>query len=551
MTLRRKLLITFGTLALLGLMVAGVSVWATVQWESSSEQLQHHYTRSLEAQQVRAATFRALKEVSDVIAEGDSDARQEFERAIESVERDLGTWADLADTEEERQQVEGVRSAYERVVADANRVFDLAEAGSREEAISLAEEQLESGANGLQENAPPPGQPDDEQDEDDAREVEPDDNLSEEPDDDLEGSNREGGRYELVSFVQDQPDPSSFEAFEAATDRAVASDEEAREGILAQTEDARRTAQLVLIVAAFGMVSLLLLLAAYLASDLFRPLRELRRALEGVEKGDLDRRIEEDRADELGEVNRAFNRMVEAVAQREQMEWLAADPGGDRDDENGPAWRSTPSRITLHRLVSQVRSRISHLNEAENGRDGNANEQRELAGQLDRLSQAVARITEFGYPLDLNLSRADVRALLYRVFMRFQDEFAERAVSIELQIAPEVGYAVVDRLKLREAVGELLSNALSALPETGGQLGLRSRLSEDGTELLIEVADDGAGAEQSLIDEAFERAKDFEDRPRVGLTLTKAVVEQHGGTLEVDSEPGGGTYALIRLPLRD
>ncbi len=81
-------------------------------------------------------------------------------------------------------------------------------------------------------------------------------------------------------------------------------------------------------------------------------------------------------------------------------------------------------------------------------------------------------------------------------------------------------------------------------------MGLRSRVSEDGTELSIEVADDGVGAEQSLIDEAFDPLESDEE-PHVGLALTKAVVEQHGGSLGVESEPGGGTYAQLRLPLRD
>ncbi len=486
MNLRRKLAITFGALALLGLVITGVSVWATLQWESTSEQLQGHYTRSLQADRIRAATFRAVKEVPDAVTGGDQDARQEFEEAIEPVDEDFEVWADLADTEDEQQQVEETRAAYDGVMEDAGAIFDLVDDGRQEEAIELTEGPLEEG---------------------------------------------------------------SFRVFEETTEEAVASDREKREVVRAQVEDVRQTAQLVLVIAAFGTVSLLLLLAAYLASDLFRPLREGERALGDVEKGELARRLDEERADELGAVSRAFNRMVEAISQREALGALSTAPSDSGDDDGSTAWRNAPSRLTLHRLASQLRSKIVQLGD-DSANNGSSDDQHELIGQLDRLSQAVTRVTEFGFPLDLNVSRTDVRALLYRVFMRFQDEFAERAVSIELEIAPDVDHAVVDRMKLREAVGELLGNALAALPGHGGRLGLRSRLSEDGTELLIEVADEGEGAEQSLIDEAFDPT-DLDDQPRVGLALTKAVVEQHGGSLEVDSELGGGTYAQIRLPLRD
>jgi len=484
MNLRRKLLITFGTLVLLGLTIAGITVWTTVQWESSNEELQNHYTRSLEAQRVRAATFQAFKEIPDALVGEDSNARQEFEEALVGVEQDFETWSDLADTDEEQQQVREVREAYDVLVRNAGEFFDLIEAGDREEAIALAE-------GGLEER--------------------------------------------------------DFEDFEAATERAVAADRDVRDDVRAQAESTRQTAQLVLLIASFGILSLLLLLAAYLASDLFRPLRELRHALEDAERGDLDRRLDEDRADELGEVSRAFNRMVEAISQREQVGALSHETSNSGDSAGDGAWRIAPSRVTLHRMVSQLRSKIVQLNE--DSTNGGGVDQCELAGELDRLSQAVTRVAEFGFPLDLNLARTDVRALLYRVFMRFQDEFAERAVSIELEIAPEVNYAIVDRMKIREALGELMRNALAALPERGGRLGMRSRLSEDGVGLLIEVADDGAGAEQSLINDAFD-PPDAEES-RVGLNLTKAVIEQHGGSLEVDSEPGEGTYVRIRLPLRD
>lgn len=473
-------MITFGALVLLGLLVAGVSVWATLQWEATNAQLREHYTRSLEAQRIRGTTFEAFKEIPDALGENDPDARQEFETTLEPVEKDFELWRSLARTEEEKRQVEEVREAYDVLVRDAYEFFDLLGSGRREEASDLVDGKIEE---------------------------------------------------------------EDFESFQAATERAVESDRAIRDEVRARTEDTRRTAQLVLVMASFGTVSLLLLLAAYLAADLFRPLRELEGALGDAEKGDLDRRLDEDRADELGGVNRAFNRMMESLSRRDRAEQLVAIQGGEGGD--GPAWQGTPSRITLHRLVSQLRSRVVRLKEQDGAKAG----ERELAVQLDQLSQAVARITEFGFPLDLNLMRTDVRALLYDVLMRFQGEFAERGVSVEMDIDPEVDHAVMDRLKLREVLSELVRNALAALPQRGGRLGLRARISEDGTELLLEVADDGAGADQSLIDEVFESPGTAQDdQPHVGLNLARAIVEQHGGQLEVQSEPGQGTYAQIRMP---
>ena len=487
MNLRRKLLTTFGVLALLGLTIAGVTFWVILQWQGSSDDLNGHYLRSLEVQRIRAATLEATREVPDALGDEDPDAREEFEDALQTVDREFELWSDLAVTEREQRQVREVRDSYETIVGNSREFFDLLEGGQRGQAARLSDRVIEE---------------------------------------------------------------ENFDDFKRTTEAAIASDREKRDVVQANDREVRRTAQLVLVIAAFGTISLLFLLAAYLVSDLFRPLKEVENALVDVRRGDLNRRLDAERSDELGAVNRAFNGMVESISRRERMDGLASDlAGGVEDDGDGSAWRNVPSRVTLHRLVSQLRSRVAQLND--NGANDAVGEQRELVSQLDGLSQAVARVTEFGFPLDLDLSRTDVRALLYRVFMRFQDEFAERAVSLDLEIAPKVGHAVVDKLKLREAVAELLRNALEALPENGGHLGLRSRLSEDETELLIEVADDGAGAEQSIIDRAFDpEAYDDGGRPRTGLTLTRAVVEQHGGRFGIESEPGEGTYAQIRLPLR-
>jgi two-component system, OmpR family, sensor kinase len=484
MSLRRKLLTTFGALALLALLIAGMTVWATFQWQRTDRQLQDHYTRSLLLQGVRATVFRAFKEVPDAVLTGDVDARQEFEAFIPIIEEDFAEWAALADTEEERQQVEQVRGAYEALVRDARQVFDLVDAGQNDAAFQLMEGQLED---------------------------------------------------------------EEFQGFQELTEAAVESDQRNREIIRAQTQNTRRTAQIILAIGAFGTLSLGLLLAAYLASDLFRPLRDLERALQNVAHGNFDRRLPEERADEFGMVHRAYNEMAAAMAQRARLSGATIETDGSGDGRE--SWEVKPSRATLHALVAQLRASVTQLTDGATPDGASEQQQGELLRQIDQLSVAVARVTDFGFPLDLNLARTDIRALLYEVLLRFHDQLVERGVSLELDIAPDVGIAVVDRLKLREALGELVRNALKALPEEGGKLGLRARL-DDHHRLLLEVADDGRGADEPLIDQALAETESGPPR-RVGLKLTRGVVEQHGGRLTIDSRPGEGTYVQIALPLHE
>ncbi|MEG4811607.1 ATP-binding protein [Microcoleus sp. F8-D3] len=489
MNLRKKLLTTFAGLGLLALATAGMTVWAIVKWQNSENKLQNHYQRSLLVQRVRAGTFRAFKEVTEAVTT-DDDARGEFEESLKSVSEDLKKWADLADNEEEQKQVTQVRNAYYVLVQDARTVFDLVRAKRKTEAFNFIQKKLED----------------------------------------------------------------DFEPFEELTEAAVESDQKYRQVIQAQTQSTRETAELVLAIAAFGTVSLVLLLAAYLASDLFAPLREVEQALDDVARGDLQRRLEEERTDELGAVNRAFNRMTEAMQEREERIGLASLPAGVADEASDGSLKNMPSRLTLHTLVSQLRSQVSQLGNSA-GSNNNvmaAEDKQETIAQLDRLLQAVARATDFGFPLDLNLARTDIRSLLYEVLLRFHDEFARRAVSFELEISPDISHAVVDRLKLREALGELVRNALAAMPDRGGQLGIRASIAADAGLLAIEVADNGKGAEQPPIDRAFATFENLRNgRVGVGLQLTKAIVEQHGGHLSINSQPGVGTYVQIQLPLRE
>jgi two-component system, OmpR family, sensor kinase len=476
-TLRRKLVLALSALALLAAVIAGVTLWSGEQRESADARLEGHYRRSLLVQRVRATTFRAVREVPDAIAGRDRGAASDFERQLRPAESDFRQWADLADTRAERDEVTRVRAAYASLVADARRVFTLTADGRVAAARRLSEGRLENGR---------------------------------------------------------------LPAFERLTDAAVAEDRRKRQVIRADAAGVKRTGQLVLLIAAFGTVSLIMLLFAYVSSDLFGPLRRLSAALDDVGRGDLRRRLPEDRRDELGAAAAAFNRMVAALEVRERASAVApgGTGGGDGDLEE-------PSRILLHRLVARARARLARL-------DGDSSEsaRAEAAAELDALMHTVSRVTELGFPLDLSLERTDVRAMLYEVLLRFQDDYVARGVSLEVDIDPAVRHAVVDRLKLREVLSEVVRNAVASLPDEDGRLGLRASVTSGGDELVIDVADNGEGIEEP---DAVLSGGGLERLPArgTGLAFTREIVARHGGAVTLTSDRGGGTLVRIRLPLRD
>jgi len=477
-TLRRKLLTAFGGLAATALLAAAVALYVSLRWHATAGEVERHYLRSLLLQQVRAETFQALAEVNDALA-GDPneavDARRDFDRAIAPTAGVFAQWARLADSERERREMSTVRAAHATLIDAATRVFALVDAGRRAEAVRLVDDRLDTG---------------------------------------------------------------DYAAFRALTERAVGYDQQRRREIRAGTERLRRSAGIMASIAILAALSLSLLIAAYLASDLFRPLGRLREGLEALARGDATHRLDADRDDEIGGAARAFNNAAKAIGQREAV------AGGV--NEEAEDWRETPSRLTLHRLVASLQVALTAMR--------SEGAPAEPLAQAEQAAGAIGRVAAIGYPLDLRLEPCDPRLVAQEALARFGPEIAARGASCELDLDPDVDRVLADRLKLREAVQEAVRNALAALPERGGRIGVRVRRDEEGGMVRIEVVDSGRGMDGDLIERAmvadpFTGGED--DRaPHVGLAMVRAVAERHGGALELLSEPGRGTVARLSLPMR-
>ncbi|HEX3411805.1 MAG TPA: ATP-binding protein, partial [Stellaceae bacterium] len=153
---------------------------------------------------------------------------------------------------------------------------------------------------------------------------------------------------------------------------------------------------------------------------------------------------------------------------------------------------------------------------------------------------------EAGYMV-LETCRVEVFEMLKTVLALTRGRAKSRGLEIELCCPPDIGAIAADERRLKQALFNLISNAIKFTPPGGAiRLGAERRESE----LLLSVADSGIGippSDQTRMFEKFERGT-----PRsgagLGLSLVKSLIDLHGGTVTIDSAAGQGTTVTCRLP---
>jgi heavy metal sensor kinase len=182
----------------------------------------------------------------------------------------------------------------------------------------------------------------------------------------------------------------------------------------------------------------------------------------------------------------------------------------------------------------------------------------ELRSALASAAEEVDRLTQLAEDL-LVLARADegqlplrrtsipVRELFESVARRFELRAAEQGRSLAVS-GTDGEHIVADRLRLEQALGNLLDNALR---HGGGTVRLEAQTT-NGT-ITLRVSDEGAGFPPDFLPRAFERfAREDEARGRgatgLGLAIVAAVVGAHGGAAHASNGPGGGASVSLAFP---
>jgi signal transduction histidine kinase len=176
---------------------------------------------------------------------------------------------------------------------------------------------------------------------------------------------------------------------------------------------------------------------------------------------------------------------------------------------------------------------------------------------------SVERLTEqIESLLDLSQSEAGLLPLasddiaLEPFLRKLADEraarIAEAGLTLEFQGNGEGGTIVGDRRRLSRALGHLIDNAIAATPQGGRILLMLTREHhKDKAWTRIVVSDNGRGMDTATLARAMEGLDTGGSalrRQGIGLPLARQIIEAHGGALEVVSQPGEGTAAIVDLP---
>ena len=320
----------------------------------------------------------------------------------------------------------------------------------------------------------------------------------------------------------------------------------------APLEDALRNA----LVGQIALASLALLIAGLLligiARRLTRPIAQLAREAAGIARGERPAILVPASAGvEVQQLGEAMRAMSQAVATREDDLHYAL---RTRDEFLASVAHELKTPLTSIKGFSQLLDRAFSAGRADPAAIRETLARIDLAAK--RMNSSVEELlelarSELGGSPDLARSLVDLLELVRAVARDVESTTSRHEIRID---APDV--AIVgewDRARIERVVQNLLSNAVKYSPD-GGEVLVRVRTVGD--RAVVTVSDRGIGippAELERIFARFYRGSNVTTHisgTGIGLTLVRQIVEQHGGNVSVESEPGRGSTFRVALPLR-
>jgi len=278
----------------------------------------------------------------------------------------------------------------------------------------------------------------------------------------------------------------------------------------------------------------------YIARSITSPIEELVKVTARLSRGDLSERARLDSGDEIGVLADSFNHMIteirgfeERLVKSEKLATAGQITAGLAHEIRNPL-----TSIKMLGQVLQKRMKDEPENQAMLS---------SLVKEIDRLNRIIQEMIERTRPGELKRIWGNINQLMEEVVKVAEEGINAQNISIKQNLSDHLPNIYMDQEKLKQVLWNLILNARDAMPG-GGQLTLSTEVADEGfVEICVE--DTGRGISSEDMEGLFQPF--FTTKPEgmgLGLTVSRNIIEKHGGKLTLENRAEGGAKARIALP---
>jgi PAS domain S-box-containing protein len=170
--------------------------------------------------------------------------------------------------------------------------------------------------------------------------------------------------------------------------------------------------------------------------------------------------------------------------------------------------------------------------------------------EVARLEHTLVNLLDFTRPLRPVKRPVCINDVVRRAVQEFEDQLKAGRITVQLSLPDDVPCIQADAEMVKQVLINLIKNSMEAMAGREGRLSLRTGATQGGVELVVE--DDGPGMGPDVLEKVF--SPFFSTKVGgvgLGLLVSSRIAEQHGGSIEVESQPGAGSRFTVRLATGD
>ncbi|HHW20110.1 MAG TPA: HAMP domain-containing protein [Thermodesulfovibrio thiophilus] len=279
-----------------------------------------------------------------------------------------------------------------------------------------------------------------------------------------------------------------------------------------------------------------------------KPINTLTEAAKKVAQGDFKYRLNINRKDEIGKIAESFNFMIQKLQENQILHERLRE--AEHLSAIGQLSRTIAHEVRnpLNFINLSIDHLIEKLQKQELDSDNYIKLLENMKQEIYRVNNLITEYLEYTRPLKLNKKLASIIEIIEDVVSLVEATGSKYGINIYKDY--EVDFTLnLDVDLIKSCFLNIITNALYAMKDSDMKnLFIKTELSEDN--LLIKISDTGSGVPEEYIDKIFEPF--FSTKKGglgLGLSLSKRVIEEHGGKIEFSSRQGNGSEVKIYIPI--